>query len=101
MRIHYAVELWTEILMRLHRKLSLIRSDDDANSLACYQMTQAVLAEAICLIRGDRFLTTDFTPALLTAWGYNDCKRDPHNGGFGGARRFSHSRRTTHFSNRF
>lgn len=32
-------------------------------------------------------MSTDYSPALLTAWGYRDCKRDPHNGGFGSARK--------------
>ncbi|KAJ7803765.1 heme peroxidase [Mycena olivaceomarginata] len=41
-----------------------------------------VLGDAIALVRGDRFYTTDFTPANLTVWGYNDCERDPNNGGF-------------------
>ncbi|KAJ7160328.1 heme peroxidase [Mycena filopes] len=49
-----------------------------------YTMMRAVLGDAISLVRGDRFYTTDFTPANLTAWGYQDCLRDPHNGGFGG-----------------
>ncbi|KAJ7704765.1 heme peroxidase [Mycena rosella] len=49
-----------------------------------YTMMRAVLGDAIALVRGDRFYTTDFTPANLTAWGYQDCERDPHNGGFGG-----------------
>ena len=69
-------------------------------------MTKAVLGDAIALVRGDRFNTTEFTRAsfpllycmlimltdihmcaiatALTAWGYNDCKRDPFNGGSGG-----------------
>jgi hypothetical protein len=29
-------------------------------------------------------MTTDFTAHNLTAWGINECKRDPHTGGFGG-----------------
>ncbi|KAJ7078001.1 heme peroxidase [Mycena belliarum] len=49
-----------------------------------YTMMRAVLGDAIALVRGDRFYTTDFTPANLTAWGYQDCERDPNNGGFGG-----------------
>ncbi|KAJ7160327.1 heme peroxidase [Mycena filopes] len=49
-----------------------------------YTMMRAVLGDAISLVRGDRFYTTDFTPANLTTWGYQDCLRDPHNGGFGG-----------------
>jgi len=52
---------------------------------ACgYTMTRAVLGDAIALVRGDRFNTTDYTPANLTVWGYQDTLRDPHNGGFGG-----------------
>ncbi|KAL0577572.1 hypothetical protein V5O48_004403 [Marasmius crinis-equi] len=52
---------------------------------ACgYTTTRAVLSDAIALIRGDRFYTTAFTPANLTTWGYQDCLRDPDNGGFGG-----------------
>ncbi|KAJ7785469.1 heme peroxidase [Mycena olivaceomarginata] len=47
-----------------------------------YTMMRAVLGDAIALVRGDRFYTTDFTPANLTVWGYNDCERDPNNGGF-------------------
>ncbi|KAJ6585690.1 heme peroxidase [Mycena capillaripes] len=49
-----------------------------------YTMMRAVLGDAIALVRGDRFYTTDFTPANLTTWGYQDCEREPHNGGFGG-----------------
>ncbi|KZT36643.1 heme peroxidase [Sistotremastrum suecicum HHB10207 ss-3] len=50
-----------------------------------YTMTRAILADAISLVRGDRFFTTDYTPANLTAWGYNDCIREPENGAFGSA----------------
>jgi len=35
------------------------------------------------MIRGDRFYTSDFTPANLTAWGFQDCLRDYNNGSFG------------------
>jgi len=52
---------------------------------ACgYTTTRAVLADAISLIRGDRFYTSDFSPANLTCWGYQDCQRDMSNGGGGG-----------------
>ncbi|KAJ4490906.1 heme peroxidase [Lentinula aciculospora] len=52
---------------------------------ACgYTMTRAILGDAIALIRGDRFYTTEFTPANLTTWGYQDTMRDPNNGGLGG-----------------
>ncbi|TFK63860.1 heme peroxidase [Pluteus cervinus] len=51
---------------------------------AGYTMTRAVLGDAIALVRGDRYYTTDFTPGNLTVWGYQDCQRDPNNGGLGG-----------------
>ena len=65
-------------------------------------MTRAVLGDAIALIRGDRYYTTDFSreflsvhlwqdlnvsdtaAAILTTWGFQDTQRDPNNGGFGG-----------------
>ncbi|TDL26424.1 heme peroxidase [Rickenella mellea] len=50
-----------------------------------YTMTRAILGDAIALVRGDRFYTTDYTPQNLTSWGYQDCARDPDNGAFGAA----------------
>ncbi|KAJ7206545.1 heme peroxidase [Mycena pura] len=49
-----------------------------------YTMSRAILSDAICLTRGDRFLTLEFTPLNLTAWGYNDCQLDPEDGTCGG-----------------
>lgn len=71
-----------------------------------YTISRAILADAValtCVIcltayivaqyaycswtfysRGDRYLTTDFTPYNLTVWGFQDCQRDINNGGFGG-----------------
>ncbi|KIO24638.1 hypothetical protein M407DRAFT_54938, partial [Tulasnella calospora MUT 4182] len=43
-----------------------------AGLCASFTMTRAILADAVALVRGDRFLTTDFTTFNLTAWGYND-----------------------------
>jgi linoleate 10R-lipoxygenase len=69
-------------------------------------MTRAILSDAITLVRGDRFYTTDYTRTLptisislslrlkhrplllaanLTVWGFQDCARDPNNGAFGAA----------------
>jgi len=31
---------------------------------------KAILSDAVALVRGDRFYTTDYSPALLTNWGY-------------------------------
>lgn len=50
-----------------------------------YTMTRAILADAIALVRGDRFFTTGYTPEALTSWGYQDCVRQPNNGAFGAA----------------
>ncbi|KAG8925416.1 hypothetical protein FRC02_009696 [Tulasnella sp. 418] len=50
-----------------------------------YTISRAILGDAVALTRGDRFLTTDFTPYNLTAWGFQDCARDTTNGAFGGA----------------
>lgn len=35
-----------------------------------YTISVAILADAVALCRGDRFYTTDYTPANLTKWGY-------------------------------
>ncbi|KAG9027103.1 hypothetical protein FRB95_008123 [Tulasnella sp. JGI-2019a] len=49
-----------------------------------YTMSRAILADAVALVRGDRFLTNDFTSFNLTAWGFNDCQRNPDNSSNGG-----------------
>ncbi|KIM21654.1 hypothetical protein M408DRAFT_333328 [Serendipita vermifera MAFF 305830] len=49
-----------------------------------YTISRAILADAVCLTRGDRFFTTDLTPTNLTSWGYQDCARDGKNGSMGG-----------------
>ncbi|KAF7324770.1 hypothetical protein MKEN_00518800 [Mycena kentingensis (nom. inval.)] len=49
-----------------------------------HTISRAILADAVCLTRGDRFLTTELTPFNLTAWGYQDCQRNPRDGSYGG-----------------
>ncbi|KAK2467940.1 hypothetical protein APHAL10511_000235 [Amanita phalloides] len=49
-----------------------------------YTISRAILSDAVCLSRGDRFLTTDFTPTNLTLWGYQDCQYDRKDGSYGG-----------------
>ncbi|KAF9500697.1 heme peroxidase [Pleurotus eryngii] len=62
----------------------------DGMRFACgYTTTRAVLGDAIALVRGDRFYTTDFTRKFsnsynLTTWGFHDCQRHLDNGGGGG-----------------
>ncbi|KAG8813137.1 hypothetical protein FRC17_001659, partial [Serendipita sp. 399] len=57
---------------------------DGAGLCPGYTISRAILADAVCLTRGDRFLTTDLTPFNLTSWGYQDCARDTKNGSMGG-----------------
>ncbi|KAI9456431.1 heme peroxidase, partial [Boletus coccyginus] len=49
-----------------------------------YTISRAILADAVCLTRGDRFLTVDFTPYNLTSWGYQHCMVNTTNGSYGG-----------------
>ncbi len=66
-----------------------------------YTISRAILADAVCLTRGDRFLTTGFTREYIyspskrsslnfhtaqnfTAWGYQDCQFVDDDGSFGG-----------------
>ncbi|KAG5648767.1 hypothetical protein DXG03_000115 [Asterophora parasitica] len=57
----------------------------DGSRFACgYTTTRGVLGDAIALVRGDRFYTSDFTPINLTTWGFYDCQRDLNNGAQGG-----------------
>lgn len=49
-----------------------------------YTISRSILADAVCLTRGDRFLTVDFTPFNLTSWGYQDVQYDLDDGSFGG-----------------
>lgn len=50
-----------------------------------YTISRSILADAVCLTRGDRFLTVDFTPFNLTTWGFADCQYPKQaDGSFGG-----------------
>ncbi|KAF9809341.1 hypothetical protein IEO21_07443 [Rhodonia placenta] len=49
-----------------------------------YTISRAILADAVCLTRGDRFLTVDLTPFNLTTWGYQDCQYKKDDGSIGG-----------------
>ncbi|KAI2466477.1 linoleate diol synthase precursor [Annulohypoxylon bovei var. microspora] len=44
----------------------------------CVNVTtsRAILSDAVALVRGDRFYTTDYTPSNLTNWGYNEVDFD-------------------------
>ncbi len=41
-------------------------------------------ADAVALVRGDRYLTYDFSPFNLTTWGYAEATRNVNNAAWGG-----------------
>ncbi|RAL61721.1 hypothetical protein DID88_002789 [Monilinia fructigena] len=41
-----------------------------------YSISYSILSDAVSLVRGDRFYTTDYTPESLTNWGYNEIQFD-------------------------
>lgn len=41
-----------------------------------YTVSRAVLSDAVALVRGDRFYTTDYNPKTLTNWGYRLVESD-------------------------
>lgn len=41
-----------------------------------YTISRVVLSDAVCLVRGDRYYTTDYNPRNLTNWGYNEVQYD-------------------------
>jgi hypothetical protein len=41
-----------------------------------YTISRVVLSDAVCLVRGDRYYTTDYNPRHLTNWGYNEVQYD-------------------------
>ncbi|EMC94912.1 hypothetical protein BAUCODRAFT_518221 [Baudoinia panamericana UAMH 10762] len=41
-----------------------------------YTVSRGVLSDAVALVRGDRFFTTNYTPASLTNWGFQEASSD-------------------------
>lgn len=41
-----------------------------------YTISRVVLSDAVCLVRGDRYYTTDYSPRALTNWGYQEVQYD-------------------------
>ncbi|KJZ77639.1 hypothetical protein HIM_02816 [Hirsutella minnesotensis 3608] len=41
-----------------------------------YTISRVVLSDAVALVRGDRYYTTDYHPGHLTQWGYNEVNYD-------------------------
>ncbi|KAF8748935.1 heme peroxidase [Rhizoctonia solani] len=55
-----------ELYAGLHAEESM--SPHHSGLCSGYTVTRAILSDAIALVRGDRFFTTDFTPSNLTQW---------------------------------
>ncbi|KAI1206686.1 linoleate diol synthase precursor [Annulohypoxylon truncatum] len=49
---------------------------DGSGLCANYTTSRAILSDAVALVRGDRFYTTDYTPSNLTNWGYTEAEFD-------------------------
>lgn len=49
-----------------------------------FTVARAILADAVALVRGDRYLTYDCTPFNLTAFGFTEGSRNPNNAAHGG-----------------
>ncbi|KAI9777325.1 MAG: hypothetical protein M1839_008933 [Geoglossum umbratile] len=41
-----------------------------------FTVSRAILSDAVCLVRGDRFYTVDYHPKNLTNWGYSEVQYD-------------------------
>ncbi len=41
-----------------------------------YTISRVVLSDAVCLVRGDRYYTTDYNPRHLTNWGFTEVQYD-------------------------
>jgi linoleate 8R-lipoxygenase/9,12-octadecadienoate 8-hydroperoxide 8R-isomerase len=41
-----------------------------------FTISRGILSDAVALVRGDRFYTTDWTPRNVTSWGFNEVKYD-------------------------
>lgn len=57
---------------------------DGAGLCPSFTMSRAILADAVALVRGDRYLTYDCTPFNLTAWGFTEGSRNVFNAAWGG-----------------
>lgn len=43
-----------------------------------YTIGRAILSDVVTSVRGDRFLTTDYSVSNMTAWGINEVQKDPN-----------------------
>lgn len=68
------VELYPGLVVEEAKYLT----DFEAGSGLCtnYTISRTILADAVSLVRGDRFYTVDYTPNNLTNWGFQEVSSD-------------------------
>ena len=66
------VELYPGLLSEATKK----RMSPGSGLMPGFTISRGILSDAIALIRGDRFYTTDYTPKALTNWGYTEADSD-------------------------
>jgi hypothetical protein len=66
------VELYPGLVAEEHKKPMV----PGVGIAPTYTISRVVLSDAVCLVRGDRHYTTDYSPRNLTNWGYNDVQYD-------------------------
>ncbi len=66
------VELYPGLVAEEHKKPKV----PGVGIAPTYTISRVVLSDAVCLVRGDRHYTVDYSPRNLTNWGYNDVQYD-------------------------
>ncbi|KAK3385880.1 heme peroxidase [Podospora didyma] len=66
------VELYPGLVAEEHKKPKV----PGVGIAPTYTISRVVLSDAVCLVRGDRHYTTDYSPRHLTNWGYNEAQYD-------------------------
>ncbi|KAK9371618.1 heme peroxidase [Lipomyces chichibuensis] len=54
------------------------REDPGAGLCPGYTTSRAILADAVALVRGDRFYTVDYNAGTMTNWGFNHIQPNPN-----------------------
>ncbi|KAK9319208.1 fatty acid oxygenase, partial [Lipomyces orientalis] len=54
------------------------REDPGAGLCPGYTISRAILADAVALVRGDRFYTVDYNAGTMTNWGFNHIQPNPN-----------------------
>jgi len=77
-KVHEALEQLYESIDDVELYVGLVAEETKPYGLGLqYTMSRGILSDAVNLIRNDRFLTDDFTPDNLTAWGFTYAQGNP------------------------